>query len=189
MRSLRYIGFVAALGLACGGKDETTETGGGESSSSTGSLTTSGGETGGETTGTPTTGGSTGEGSTSSSGGESSTGEAPACETAAEDCGISVDESSSMCVDPPPAKNELLVEVLGPGQFKFTEVGYDSACNITIAPEVLLGPKSIVVNYMVQGNPDEGCICKFSISATLSGVPSGTWTVYVGPFSQQVDVP
>ena len=94
-----------------------------------------------------------------------------------------------MCVEPPPAKNELVVEVLGPGQLKFTEIGYDSACNITIVPEVLLGPKSIVVNYQIQGNPDEGCICKFSISATLGEVPAGMWTVYVGPFSQQVEVP
>lgn len=188
MRSLRYAGFMVALGLACGGKDETTATGGSASSSSE-AGSTSAEETAGETTGTPTTGGSTGEASTSSSGGESSTGEAPACETAAEDCGISVDEVSSVCVDPPPVKNELVVEVLGPGKLKFTEIGYDSACNVTILPEVLLGPKLIVVNYMVQGNPDEGCICKFSISATLSGVPSGAWTVSVGPFSQQVDVP
>ncbi len=186
------MGVVVALGLACGEKDETTVSGssetGGSSTSTTGPEATSGG-----TTEAPTTSGGTTEvASTSGSTGgeESSTGEAPACETAAEDCGISVDDASSACVEPPPDKNELVLEVLGPGSFKFTEVGYDSACNITIAPEVLLGPnKSIVVNYMVQGNPEPGCICKFSITGTLSDVPAGKWTVYVGPFTEQVDVP
>ena len=191
MRSLRYMGVVVALGLACGEKDETTAAG---SSETGGSSTTTGPEaTTDGTTGTPTTSGGTTEvASTSSSTGgeESSTGEAPACETAAEDCGISVDGIGSMCVEPPPAKNELLLEVLGPGSFKFIEVGHDGACNVMIGSEVLIGPqKSIIVNYVIQGNPDLGCVCKFSVEATLSDVPAGTWTVYVGPFTEQVVVP
>lgn len=174
------------LVIACGSGDDTTTEG--ASSSGSSSAATTGDGTGG-TTLAPTTGASSGE-ALSSTGEGSSTAAPPACETAAADCGVSVSDEGSSCPDPQPATNELVIEVLGPGQIKISEVGYDSACNISIDPEVKLGANhSILVVYGVQGSPMDGCVCKFTITATLSDLPPGTWTVQVGPHSQTVEVP
>jgi hypothetical protein len=188
MHILRKTWLLAALGLACGAKDETTVTDG----SDTGAATTTTGDD--STTGDPdpTTSGSSSSGgeSSSSSGGESSTGDVPACETSADDCGVSVTEDSSFCPDMPPAKDELVLEPLGPGKIKITEIGRDSACNITIGSEVILGSmKTLIVNYVINGNPDDGCQCKHEVTSTVSGLQSGTWSVLVGSYEGKVDVP
>lgn len=182
----RIVTFMMFAALACGDKAEPTTTEG-ASEASTGPATTqtTGEATGdGSSTGTPTTGETTGEGSSST------TMVAPPCETDAMSCGVSVDEQSSVCPDPPPAGSGLTLEPLGPGSLKITEFGYDSDCGLTISPIVkLFAPNSIIVSYDVGGQPMMGCICKYTISATLSNLPAGTWTVTVGPHSDMVEVP
>ena len=176
--------MVIAAALACGGDEGTTEGTEGAGSSSggtTGSSSTSA-TTGGSTTGEPT------GGETTSTTEPATTG--PACETSAESCGVMVSDQGSSCPEPQPSMGELQIEVLGPGQIKVTEVGYDSTCGMTITPVVkIFAPNTISITYDVGGQGMDGCICKFSITSTLSGLPSGTWTVNVLPYSQQVEVP
>jgi len=179
----RFLLTCAALALACGGKDEPTTTEG--SSSSTTDPGTAQSTSSSSTD--PMTGSSTGDLTTTSST-SSTTG--PACETAPADCGVVVDGVMSSCPDPPSATSELVVEALGPGQIKITEFGHDSNCNLTITPAVkLLAGNSIFVTYEIGGMPMDGCSCKYDITATLTGLSPGTWTVTVLPYEEKVDVP
>lgn len=175
--------MITAAVLACGGQDGTTEATAGSSdgSSSTGS-------TGAATTEAATTAATTtGEG-TSTTTGAVTTG--PMCETAADACGVMVSDEGSMCPDPPPAQGELQIEVLGPGSIKVTEVGHDASCSVSITPVVkIFAPNTISVTYEIGGQPMDGCVCKFTISATLAGLAKGTWTVNVLPYSQMVEIP
>lgn len=188
MQLPRHPALLVALALACGGKDETTATGG----SSTGApASTSNADA--ESTAAPTTGGSTTDAATtaaeSSSGGSSSTGEAPNCETSSDDCGVVVTDESSVCPDPPPAKDELLLELLAPGKIKVTEVGRLSACNITIGSIVSFGPNyELYVTYEIFGQPNDTCTCKFDVTSTISGLTPGHWTVIVGSYQGEIDV-
>lgn len=190
MQNLRQYWLLATLGLACGGKDGSTA---GSASSDTGAPASSTTDaTAAATTGLPTTGpASTGDATSSgSTGGESSTGEAPNCETSSDDCGVTVSDESSVCPEPPPDKDELKLEVLGPGKIKVTEVGRDSACNVTIGSVVSLAPhRELYVTYEVFGQPDNSCICKFDVTSTISGLTPGLWTVYVGSYEGKVEVP
>lgn len=172
--------IVATLALACGGKDEPTTSEGGSSSSGAGTTSTSGGST-------SSSSGVTSTDASSSSSSSSSTG--PACETDASDCGVSVD-GTSFCPDPQPAMNELVVEALGPGQIKVSELGHDLDCGLMIDPIVkVYSGNMIYITYMITGQGMDGCVCKATMEATLTGLAAGTWTLYVGPFQQQVDVP
>ena len=188
MQLPRHPALLVALALACGGKDETTATGG----SSTGApASTSNADA--ESTAAPTTGGSTTDAATtaaeSSSGGSSSTGEAPKCETSSDECGVVVTDESSVCPDPPPAKDELLLELLAPGKIKVTEVGRLSACNITIGSIVSFGPNyELYVTYEIFGQPNDTCTCKFDVTSTISGLTPGHWTVIVGSYQGEIDV-
>lgn len=174
--------MLAAAALACGGQDGMTDGTGGAGSSSSSGSTGAEGSTGG-TTAAPTT---TGDGTTTT--GDATTG--PMCETSADSCGVMVSEVDSKCEEPPPATSELKVEVLGPGSIRVTEIGHDASCTVTITPVVkIFSPNTISVTYDIGGQPNDGCICKFAISARLDGLPSGTWTVDVLPHSQKVDVP
>lgn len=180
MRRTIFLALTAAA-LACNGQSSSTETDASTGSSTAEATTTT--TSGGTSTTAVTT--SDASGSTSSS-----TGPAPACETSAMECGVSVDEQMSFCPDPPPASGSLLLEVLGPGKIRVSELGYDSACGLTITPVVKFGPNnSIVISYEIGGQPMDNCICKYTISSVLSNVPSGTWSVTVGPHFDMVDVP
>ncbi len=180
----RFLLTCAALALACGGKDEPTTTEGSSSSTTDPGTAQS---TSSSSTDPSTGGSSTGELTTTSST-SSTTG--PACETDAADCGVIVDGVMSSCPDPPAATSELVVEALGPGQIKITELGHDSNCDLTITPVVkIFANKSIFVTYQIGGMPMEGCSCKYDITATLTGLAPGTWTVTVLPYEEKVDVP
>lgn len=186
MHYFRQTWLIAALGLACGGKDEGTATDGSETGVSTSSASDA---SAGSTTEAPTTTGASSSGA-SSSGADASTGEQPACESSGDDCGVTVSDESSDCVDPPPAKDELVLEVLGPGILKITEKGRTAACNITIGSEVILGSnKTLIVTYVINGQPDRGCTCPHEVTSTVSGLQSGLWTVLVGSYEQKIDVP
>lgn len=189
MHNFRQTWLLVALGLACGAKnDETTAATG----SDTGADTSTSSASDPATTETPTTTGTStgGDSSSSSSGDDETTMAPPACETAADDCGVTVSESGSACADPPPAKDELILEAPGPGQIKFTERGRISACNVSIGSEALLGPnRYLIINYVITGTPDPGCLCPQDVTATISGLTSGQWTVSVGAYEGKVDVP
>ncbi len=185
MHYFRQTWLIAALGLACGGKDEGTAT---ESSETGAATTASSSDASAGTTEAPTTTASTS--GASSSGADVSTGEQPACETSADDCGVSVSDDSSQCVDPPPAKNELVLEVLGPGLLKIIEKGYTAACNITVGSKVYLDVgRRLVVSYEINGQPNRGCYCAHEVTSTVSGLQSGLWTVIVGSYEQQIEIP
>lgn len=186
MHYFRQTWLLAVLGLACGDKDGETSVSG---SSDTG-VATSSSSAGDTSTGdAPTTTGASSSES-SSGGADESTADPPACETSGDDCGVTVSESTSACADPPPAKDELVLEALGPGSIKITEKGRTSACNITITMDVILGPnRYLVVNYTVNGTPDPNCQCPQEVTATVSGLTKGTWTVSVGSYEGKVDVP
>lgn len=174
--------MIAAAALACGGQDGTTEATEGGSSSGGAAST---GSTGADAT-TTAAATSTGEGSSTT--GDATTG--PMCETAADACGVMVSDEGSMCVDPPPVQGELKIEVLGPGSIKVTEVGHDASCSVSIAPVVkIFAPNTISIVYEIGGQPMDGCVCKFEITATLAGLAKGTWTVNVLPYSQMVEIP
>jgi len=184
MNYFRQTWLLAVLGLACGGKDEETSASGETDPAS--STSTAGDSSTGDA---PTTSGASTSGESSSGGAEESTAEPPPCETAGEDCGVSVSESTSACADQPPAKDELILEALGPGKIKFTETGRISACNLTITSSVLLGPnRYLIVNYNINGQPDPDCQCPQEVTATISGLSSGTWTVSVGAYEGKIDV-
>lgn len=188
LRQTRWICLVGALGLACGEKDETTAS---ASSSTAAPESSSSGAVDPTTTAEPTTSGtSTGDGTTSTTTGDgSSSGEPLPCETSPSDCGVSESDVDSFCTEPEPDGDMLFLESPGPGQLKITEIGYDQSCEIKVVPKVTLGPNnSIVVSYDIQGNPDPNCICKQTITTTLGNLPSGKWTVYLGPFQQSIDV-
>ena len=71
-----------------------------------------------------------------------------------------------------------------------TEKGRTSACNITIGSEVILGSnKTLIVTYVINGQPDRGCTCPHEVTSTVSGLQSGLWTVLVGSYEQKIDVP
>ncbi len=192
MHLTRQTMLLASLVLACGGKEETSGTEANTDATTTSASDPSTGETVAPTTSGSSTGvdsSSTGAGS-STGAAESSTGEAPACETSGDDCGVTVSGTGSACADPPPAKDELVLEVLGPGEIKITEKGRTSACNITIGSEVFLAPnKNLIVNYVISGQPDRSCQCPQEVTSTVSGLSAGTWTVLVGSYTEKVDVP
>jgi hypothetical protein len=191
LRQTWLIGLIGLIGLsgACGEKDEMTAS---TSSSTTTPDSSSSSDADPTTTAEPTTSGtSTGDGttSTSTSGAESSSGEPLPCETSPSDCGVSESDVDSFCTEPIPEGDMLFLESPGPGQLKITEIGYDQSCNVKVLPIVKIGPNnSLVVSYEIQGNPDAGCICKFTITTTLGNLPSGKWNVYLGPFQQSIDV-
>ena len=135
-------------------------------------------------------GGTSTGGDSSSSGAEESTADPPACETSADDCGVTVSDEGSFCADPPPDKDELILEVIAPGSIKITEKGRTSACNITIGSEALLGPnRYLIINYVINGQPDRGCQCPQEVTSTVSGLTKGLWTVSVGSYEQKIEVP
>ncbi len=186
MHYFRQTWLLAALGLACGGKDETSATDG----SDTGAQTSTSSASDPSTSEAPTTTGTSSSSGGSSSSGSESTADPPACETSGDECGVMVSEDGSFCADPPPAKDELILEVLGPGKIKITEKGRTSACNITIGSEALLGPnRYLIINYVINGQPDRGCQCPQEVTSTVSGLTSGLWTVSVGSYEQKIDVP
>ncbi len=187
MHYFRQTWLLAVLGLACGGKDETSATDGSDTGAAS---STSSASDASATTQAPTTTGASSSGESSSGGSSESTAEPPACETAGPDCGVMVSETGSFCADPPPAKDELILEVVGPGSIKITEKGRTSACNITIGSEVFIGPnKSLIVNYVIMGQPERGCQCPQEVTSTVSGLSPGTWDVLVGSYEQKIDVP
>lgn len=170
--------------LACGGKDEPTSTeGASEASTGSAGTTVVASTTGdGSSTGASTTGGTTAEPT-------STTMVAPPCETDAMGCGVSVDGQSSTCPDPPPDGSGMTLETPAPGQLTFTVFGHDADCGLTITPNVqLFAPKSILIVYDVGGQPTPNCVCKYTIGATLSNLPAGTWTVTAGSHMDTVEV-
>lgn len=188
MQSLRYMCLIAALGLACGEKDDTTATGSSETGATSSTTEPPATTTTGEeptTSGTSTTGAS----STSSGDAESSSGEPVVCDTSPSSCGVTETDVDSFCTDPPPASDTLVLETPGPGLLKISEVGYDQSMAVKVVPQVQFGPNnSILISYEIQGQPDDN-LCKFTITTTLNNVPSGKWTVYLGPFQESVEVP
>lgn len=186
MHYLRQTWLLVALGLACGGKDETSAT----DASDTGAGTSTSSASAPDTTETPTTSGTSTGGESTSSGADESTADPPPCETSAEDCGIMVSDDGSFCADPPPDKDELILEVIAPGSIKITEKGRTSACNITIGSEALLAPnRYLIINYVINGQPDRGCQCPQEVTSTVSGLTAGLWTVSVGSYEGKIDVP
>jgi hypothetical protein len=182
MQPFRRPWLLLILALGCAGKDETgaTDTTGGASSTGTTAATTLEPTTTG-TTGTSTTTGTTAEGTTAVG---------PPCETSPEDCGVMVSDVGSVCPDMPPAKDELKLEVLGPGKLRITEIGRDGGCGITYGTNVIFGPNNlIIVTYEIQGNPDPNCTCKYEVTTTLSNLAPATYSVMVGSWSDMVDVP
>lgn len=177
---------MVAAALACGDKEEPTTTATNESAGeSTGGTTTGAPAStgGGTSTGAPTTGGTTDETT-------GTTMAPPPCETDAMSCGVSVSDESSECPDPPPDGSGLTIDVLGPGSIKISQYGHDSECGLTIGSIVKLYPDNqIFVSYDVSGTPQPNCVCKYTISVTLSNLPAGTWTVTVLPDVGMVDVP
>jgi len=183
MRRAPLFALALALAVACGEQTDSTATDtttgiAGETSTST--STTS------ATTAEPTTTDATTTGTT----GTDTTGPEPSCETSAMACGVDVGEQMSFCPQPEDPAGALEIEVLGPGQIRISELGHDAECDLTFTPNVQLLPNhSLLVSYDIGGQPTAGCVCKYTISWVLSDLTSGTWTVQVASFMQQVDVP
>ncbi|MDC0715858.1 hypothetical protein [Nannocystis bainbridge] len=178
------IALVLALSAACGQDSDSTETaptaGTAETTDTSTTTTTA------STTAEPTSTSSTTAEDTTDTG--TSTEPAPACETSAMECGIDVGPPMSSCPDmEDPAS--LVVEVLGAGHIRFTEYGHDAACNLSFSPNVkLLSNNSLLVIYDIGGNPMDSCVCKYNISAEISNLASGTWTIQVASFMEQFEV-
>ncbi|MFY0541276.1 hypothetical protein [Nannocystis pusilla] len=110
--------------------------------------------------------------------------------TSALECGVDVGQQMAFCPDMEDAVGSLVVDVIGPGHIRFTELGHDAACDLTFSPNVkLLANNTILVVYDIGGNPMDNCVCKYTISAELSNLTSGTWSIQVAGFTQQFDVP
>ncbi|WAS97230.1 hypothetical protein [Nannocystis punicea] len=179
------VALAVALFAACGQGSDSSE-----SSSTTGTTEPTGTSTTTSTaTAEPTTTAAVTTSADTTDAG-TTTGPAPSCETSAMDCGVDVGEQMSFCPDEEDAVGSLVIDVLGPGQIRLTELGHDAACDLTFSPKVQLLPNnSILVIYDIGGNPMDNCVCKYTISAVLSNLTSGTWTVQVASFMQQVEVP
>ena len=180
------IALAVALISACGSTSNSTE-----SSSTTGTTEPTGTST---TTSTTTEETSTTTGTTSEDTAEptstTTTEAAPSCETSALECGVDVGQQMAFCPDMEDAVGSLVVDVIGPGHIRFTELGHDAACNLSFSPNVkLLDNNTILVVYDIGGNPMDNCVCKYTISAELSNLTSGTWSIQVAGFTQQFDVP
>ncbi|WP_434417021.1 hypothetical protein [Nannocystis pusilla] len=178
--------LAVALISACGSTSDSTESG-----STTGTTEPTGTST---TTSTTTEAPSTTAATTSEGTAEptstTTTGAAPSCVTLALECGVDVGPQMAFCPDMEDAVGSLVVDVLGPGHIRFTELGHDAACNLTFSPNVkLLDNNTILVVYDIGGNPMDNCVCKYTISAELSNLTSGTWSIQVAGFTQQFDVP
>lgn len=188
MHASRLPCLLLVLALGCGAKDETTD--GTDSEPGTTAAASTTGTTAAATTGDGTTAEPTTAASTGTSTGDGTTAAAPPCETSPDDCDVQVSDVGSFCPDTPPAKDELVLEALGPGKLRITEVGRDSACNITIGTKVTFAPnRLIIVTYEIMGTPDDSCTCKHEVTTTLDGLAPGTWEVLVGSWSGMVDVP
>ncbi|MCY1007864.1 hypothetical protein OV079_20355 [Nannocystis pusilla] len=180
------IALAVALISACGSTSDSTD-----SSSTTGTAEPTGTST---TTSTTTEEPSTTTTTTSEGTAEptstTTSGATPSCVTSAQECGVDVGQQMAFCPDMEDAVGSLVVDVLGPGHIRFTELGHDAACNLTFSPNVkLLDNHSILVVYDIGGNPMDSCVCKYTISAELSNLTSGTWSIQVAGFTQQFDVP
>lgn len=180
------IALAVALIAACGSTSDSTE-----SSSTTGTTEPTGASTTtSSTTEEPSTTAATTSGGTAEPTSSTTTGGAtPSCVTSAQECGVDVGQQMAFCPDMEDAVGSLVVDVLGPGHIRFTELGHDAACNLTFSPNVkLLDNNSILVVYDIGGNPMDNCVCKYTISAELSNLTSGTWSIQVAGFTQQFDV-
>lgn len=183
MRHAPILALALALAVACGEQTDSTATDtttgiAGETSTSTSTTTDA-------TTAEPTTTDATTTGTDTGT-----TEPEPSCESSAMDCGVDVGEQMSFCPEPEDPAGALEIEVLGPGQIRITELGHDAECDLTFAPNVQLLPNhSLLVFYDIGGQPTGGCVCKYTISWVVSNLASGTWTVQVASFMQQVDVP
>jgi hypothetical protein len=178
--------LAVALISACGSTSDSTESGSTTSTTEpTGTSTT----TSTTTEETSTTTGTTSE-DTAEPTSTTTTEAAPSCETSALECGVDVGQQMAFCPDMEDAVGSLVVDVLGPGHIRFTELGHDAACDLTFSPNVkLLANNTILVVYDIGGNPMDNCVCKYTISAELSNLTSGTWSIQVAGFTQQFDVP
>ncbi|MFZ6178283.1 hypothetical protein [Nannocystis pusilla] len=180
------IALAVALISACGSTSDSTD-----SSSTTGTTEPTGtSTTTSTTTEEPSTTTTTSSEGTAEPTGSTTSGATPSCVTAAQECGVDVGQQMAFCPDMEDAVGSLVVDVLGPGHVRFTELGHDAACNLTFSPNVkLLDNNSILVVYDIGGNPMDSCVCKYTISAELSNLTSGTWSIQVAGFTQQFDVP
>ncbi|MCY0995109.1 hypothetical protein OV203_48735 [Nannocystis sp. ILAH1] len=181
-----FIVLAVALISACGSTSDSTE-----SSSTTGTTESTGtSTTTSTTTEEPSTTAATTSEGTAEPTSSTTTEAAPSCETSALECGVDVGQQMAFCPDMEDAVGSLVVDVIGPGHIRFTELGHDAACNLTFSPNVkLLANNTILVVYDIGGNPMDNCVCKYTISAELSNLTSGTWSIQVAGFSQQFDVP